>query len=79
MWLYQTFLEFQLLKVIPFFFFSQFMSRMGWTLLTEVLREQADKDSTLCCYCLCVQCPCASMISASGKENARVQSWQLRT
>ena len=37
---YQTFLEFQLLKVI-IFFFSQFMSGMGWmvgrgTLLIEV-------------------------------------------
>ena len=38
---YQTFLEFQLLKVISFFFLSQFMSGMGWmvgrgTLLIDV-------------------------------------------
>lgn len=57
------------------FFFLSHSSCPEWVGLFSLkfLREQADKDSILCCYCLCVQWPCASMISASGKENTRVQ------
>ena len=75
---YQTFLEFQLLKVITFFFFSHSSCPewVGWLAgglsSLKFLREQADKDSIFsCCYCLCVQGPCTSMISALWKENTR--------
>ena len=58
---YQTFLEFQLLKVITFFFsHSSCPEWVGWLagglFSLKFLREQADKDSIFsCCYCLCVQ------------------------